>query len=506
MADYVLSKSTQSNPMNKLFRVILILLSALIAIAINLNGSANQLDLDDRIDRFIISQMKTHHIPGLALAITHNKQVLHLKGYSTANNEPPVTPQTQFLIASVSKSFTAIAVMQLVEAGQINLDSPVQTYLPEFTLADPAIAAQITIRHLLNQVSGLSDLGFPKLQLSQATTIGDRITSLSQARPVAFPGGQFHYFNPNYEVLARVVEVVSQQPFSAYLQTHIFTPLQMSRTLNATTSADAFQGATNMAQGHLMGFGLPFPYPEMSGYLSGSSGIVSTAEDLANYLIFQTNSGQFKERKLLSESSVALMHTPPKTIGSSYGMGWFNRSENGEPAIEHNGILSAFYTEVVLLPKEKYGIALLYNISALPLMAMAYPQIKTGLIQLLKDGQPAAGGFSITLWGIAIALLMFIGVMLAIRSLLYLPQWKQAIRRTPLWRVWLGIGCTFLPAFFLLVLPWIFALVSDRFFGYLLLFRSMLDLMLWLSVCAVLGVVNGIARLIVLARFNGSEY
>jgi CubicO group peptidase (beta-lactamase class C family) len=482
------------------------LLSALIAIAINLNGSANQLDLDDRIDRFIISQMKTHHIPGLALAITHNNQVLHVKGYSTANNEPPVTPQTQFLIASVSKSFTAIAVMQLVEAGQINLDSPVQTYLPEFTLADPAIAAKITIRHLLNQVSGLSDVGFPELQLSQATTIGDRITSLSQARPVAFPGGQFHYFNPNYEVLARVVEVVSQQPFSAYLQTHIFTPLQMSRTLNATTSADAFQGATNMAQGHLMGFGLPFAYPEMSGYLSGSSGIISTAEDLANYLIFQTNSGQFKETKLLSESSVALMHTPPKTIGSSYGMGWFNRSENGEPAIEHNGILSTFYTEVVLLPKEKYGIALLYNISALPLMAMAFPQIKTELIQLLKDGQPAAGGFSITLWGIAIALLMFIGVMLAIRSLLYLPQWRQAIRRIPLWLVTLGIGCTFLPALVLLVLPWIFALVSDRFFGYVLLFRSMLDLMLWLSVCAVLGVVNGIARLIVLARFNGSEY
>lgn len=491
--------------MNKLFHLILIFLSALIVITFNINGSANQLDLDDRIDRFITTQMKTHHIPGLAVAITHNNQVLHVKGYSTANNDRPVTAQTQFLIASMSKSFTAVAVMQLVEAGQINLDSPVQTYLPEFTLADPAIAAKITIRHLLNQVSGLSDVGFPELQLSQATTIGDRITSLSQARPVAFPGGQFHYFNPNYEVLARVVEVVSQQPFSAYLQTHIFTPLQMSRTLNATTSADAFQGATNMAQGHLMGFGLPFASPEMSGYLSGSSGIISTAEDMANYLIFQTNSGQFKETKLLSESSVALMHTPPKTIGSSYGMGWFKGSENGEPAIEHNGILSTFYTEVVLLPKEKYGIALFYNISASPLIAMAFPQIKTGLIQLLKDGQPAAGGFSITLWGIAIALLMFIGVMLAIRSLLYLPQWRQAIRRTPGWRVWLGIGCTFLPAFFLLVLPWIFALVSDRFFGYVPLFRSMLDLMLWLSVCAVLGVVNGIARLILLARSNGLD-
>ena len=77
--------------MNKLFRLILIFLSALIAIAINLKGSGNQLDLDDRIDRFIKTQMKTHHIPGLALAITHNNQVLHVKGHSTANNERPVT-------------------------------------------------------------------------------------------------------------------------------------------------------------------------------------------------------------------------------------------------------------------------------------------------------------------------------------------------------------------------------------------------------------------------------
>lgn len=486
--------------MNKLFRSILIFLSTLIVTTFTLNGSASQLDLNNRIDRFITTQMKTHHIPGMALAITHNDQVLHVQGYGMANSDRPITPQSQFLIASVSKSFTAVAVMQLVEAGQINLDSPVQTYLPEFTLADPTIATKITIHHLLNQVSGLSDLGFPELQLSQATAIRDRVTSFSQARPIALPGAKFHYFNPNYEVLARVVEVVSQQPFSAYLQTHIFTPLQMSQTFNATTSTDALQSATNITQGHLMAFGLPFSYPEMSGYLSGSSGIVSTAEDMAHYLILQTNSGQFKETKLLSETSVALMHTPLKAIGSDYGMGWFNRSDNGELVLEHNGILSTFYTDIMLLPKEKYGIALLYNISALPLIMLAFPQIKTGLIQLLTDGQPTAGGFSIHLWGMAIALLMFVGVVMAIRSLLYLPLWKQSIRRTSLCRVWLGIGCTFLPAIVLLVSPWLLALVSDRFFGYALLFRSMLDLMFWLSVCAVLGVVNGIARSIVLAR------
>jgi CubicO group peptidase (beta-lactamase class C family) len=191
MANYALSKSTKSNPMNKLFRLILIFMSVLIVITFNINGSANQLDLDDRIDRFITTQMKTHHIPGLAVAITHNNQVLHVKGYSTANNDRPVTAQTQFLIASLSKSFTAVAVMRLVEAGQINLDSPVQTYLPEFTLADPTIAAKITIRHLLNQVSGLSDVGFPELQFPKQQQFAIALLASIEQVPLRYPALSF---------------------------------------------------------------------------------------------------------------------------------------------------------------------------------------------------------------------------------------------------------------------------------------------------------------------------
>lgn len=166
--------------------------------------------------------------------------------------------------------WTITAIMQLVEAGKINLDAPVQSYLPEFTLTDPKTAARITIRHLLNQVSGLSDLGFPEYQLPQPATLKQRVTSLNIARLVAVPGTEFHYFNPNYAILARVVEVVSQQPFSEYLRLHLFAPLQMTHTLNVITSTEALQTATNLAQGHLMAFGIPFTAPEMMGFLGGS--------------------------------------------------------------------------------------------------------------------------------------------------------------------------------------------------------------------------------------------
>ncbi len=99
---------------------------------------AAQTNLDlDKLDDYIATQMATQNIPGLALAITRGDTVLYAHGYGTARPEQPMTSQTQLFIASVSKSFTALAIMQLVEAGKVNLDLPVQSYLPEFTIADP---------------------------------------------------------------------------------------------------------------------------------------------------------------------------------------------------------------------------------------------------------------------------------------------------------------------------------------------------------------------------------
>jgi CubicO group peptidase (beta-lactamase class C family) len=111
------------------------------------------------IDAYIEGQVKDLNLPGLAFAIVHGDQIVHLKTMGVADpSGRPITPQTSFLLASLSKSFTALAIMQLVEAGQIDLDAPVQRYLPWFRVADAAASARITVRHLLNQTSGLSAL------------------------------------------------------------------------------------------------------------------------------------------------------------------------------------------------------------------------------------------------------------------------------------------------------------------------------------------------------------
>ncbi len=109
------------------------------------------------IDKYLESNLQKLRIPGLALAIIKGDQVVHLKGFGVADsNNRPMTLNTPFILGSVSKSFTALAIMQLVENGKINLDEPIQHYLPWFRVADPKASAQINIRHLLNQISGIS--------------------------------------------------------------------------------------------------------------------------------------------------------------------------------------------------------------------------------------------------------------------------------------------------------------------------------------------------------------
>jgi hypothetical protein len=390
--------------------------------------------------------------------------------------------------------------MQLVEARQLNLDAPVQRYLPTFTLADPAVAARLTVRQLLNHTSGLADAGFPETRRPSPTTLEERVANLRTARPVAPPGVEFHYMNANYGVLARVVEVVSGQPFSAYVQTHIFRPLQMAHTINVITSDEVLPHAERLAQGHLLAFGVPIASAEEHGILGGSGGVISTAADLANYLIMQVNDGRFQGVQLLTPASLRLLHTPPPNLDSDYAMGWVATTENGRRVLEHNGILSTFYAEAVHVPDTGHGLVLLYNVHSLAQDVLGFPQLKKGLLALLSRRQPPTGTLSVGTLGLIFAAITLVSVALEIRWLLRLPHWRQQARTRPRWRLVPGLVWAFVPAALVLAMPALVLRTSERAFGYLTLFRSMLDVMIWLSLCGVLGALNGSTRLVWLAR------
>jgi len=452
------------------------------------------------IDQFITRQMVRQHVPGLALAITQGDRLLYVKGYGQAGDGQPVTPQSRFFIASVSKSFTALAIMQLVEAGRIDLDAPVQAYLPEFSLADPYAAAYITVRHLLNQTSGLSEPGFADMELPQPETIKERVISLQIARPVAKPGTEYHYFSPNYALLARLVEESSGQSFSEYLEEHVFAPLSMSDSRSVVTSTEGIRKADHLARGHLVAFGIPFPYPEARGYLAGSGGVISTAEDMAHYLICQNDGGRYQNEQLVTPQSIALMHTPPAAINSSYAMGWQESTAGNQRTLEHNGILSAYSADAVLIPDEKIGIAILYNVSSFPTNTFASPQFRNGLISLLTGKQPEYSWMDVRLWGWITGLLTLIGGFLAIRSLLLLPRWSQISETMPLWQLVPGIVWAFVPMMLLLGFPCLTARFADRVFGFVNFYKSMLDVFVWLGITGILGTITGMARIALLLR------
>lgn len=453
------------------------------------------------VDRFITAQMAAQRIPGLALAITQGEQALYVKGYGTAGNGQPVTAQTQFFIASVSKAFTALAVMQQVEAGRIDLDAPVQRYLPEFTLADPAAASQITIRHLITNTSGLAETGYADMAEPQPATITERVTSLRSARPVARPGTEYHYFSPNFGILARVVEVVSGQPFAAYLETHIFQPLGMQHTISAVTFREGLQKADRLAQGHLLAFGIPIPRAGRDGYLGGSGGVITTAEDLAPFLIAQLNGGRYRDQQLVQPESITRMQTPPGDVPTNYAMSWSEINANGQHRLMVNGILATYSADVTLLPEEDLGIALLYNISSLPTNALAHPQIRDGVIALLAGEQPQTSPVSVGLVGAITALLTLAGSVLGARSLVRLPAWKQKARTAPRWKLLPGILWAFVPAVMLVWgIPAMTARFGGRVFGFVNLYESMLGIFTWLALTGALGILNSAARIGFLLR------
>jgi len=172
----------------------------------------------DAIDAYIEQQMHRLKMPGVSLAIVEGDEIVHLRGFGRARpgGEAP-TPETPFLIGSATKSVTALAVMQLVESGKVSLDAPVQHYLPWFRVADPEASAQMTVRHLLNQTSGMSTLAgticladsddSPNAVERQARAL----STLKLNRPV---GASFQYCNLNYNLLGLVIEAASEQSYT----------------------------------------------------------------------------------------------------------------------------------------------------------------------------------------------------------------------------------------------------------------------------------------------------
>jgi CubicO group peptidase (beta-lactamase class C family) len=326
------------------------------------------------------------NVPGAALAIVEGGEVVRQRGFGrVAPGGGVPTPGTPFLICSLTKSFTAMAVMQLVEAGKIDLDSPVQRYLPWFRVADTRASARITVHHLLNQTSGRS--------------------------------------------------------FGTYIREQIFEPLDMRNSF-ASRNVALLSG---LAVGHRSWFGFPVAAPDLpipvGSFPSGQ--LMSSVEDMSHYMIANPNQGRYGEIQVLSAEGIAELHRPAvdaTTMGvemGEYGMGWFVQKTKHGIRIWHHGTAPDFSAYLALLPETNRGIVLLVNANQ---MMLNYALLEAGesAASLLAGGQPIA-----TVWGmmpwilrglLLIPLLQIVGAFATVRRI---RRWRRDARggpyRAPKW-------------------------------------------------------------------------
>jgi CubicO group peptidase (beta-lactamase class C family) len=340
-----------------------------------------------RIDRFLSAQLKDSAIPGAAVAVTRGDQVLMVRGYGHDSTGAAVTGSSLFRIASLSKSFTALAVMQLVDAGLLHLDDPVRDHLPEFQLDDPR-ADRITVRELLDHTSGITDAVVPDLSRHQPSSTREATTSLRSAHLASTPGTSYSYANPNYQVAARLVEVVSGEPFGRYLCRHVLEPAGMISTTSTVTDDQTVPGLT---EGHVTAYGHAFTAHGPGSFLVGDGGVVSTAADMARWLIVHADGGRAADgTRIVSRTGMLQLHKPSAPqVG--YALGWATRGPTSAPTLlEHSGSLLTFTSEEAIWPESGYGVVLLFNAGS-PMM-LDQIAVVHGVFDIVEGTAPPSSG------------------------------------------------------------------------------------------------------------------
>lgn len=441
---------------------------------------------------YIEAQFPATGLPGMAVGVVRGGETVFLGGYGMdgpAKNN--VTPQTPFVIGSVSKGFTSLAVMQLVEADQIDLDAPVQTYLPWFTLADPQAAAKITIRDLLNQTSGLgyNDGTRPIWDQPGEFTLEARIRQMTDLELLREPGTAFEYSNFNYMLLGAVVEAVSGKTYQQYIQEHIFTPLNMG---NSFTSASQAPG---LAQPHRWWFG--FPVYTAAPYLTDAlpaGYIISSAEDMAAYLA----SLQSRYPALLSPAGYALMHDScvPSGGENSYCFGWVRGPFGGVEALFHEGAAEGYYSIVALDPASGIGVLVLSNANSM--VSAPARDLAPAVLGHLVNGTPleVKRSFWTTYLVIDLVVLAVSGGL--IWSLTRQTRWSRKLAGKPPSGFGGWFGKVILPVLAEFIIPFIVLVFLPQGAGFPLwkvmgIFQP--DLTAWVMLVVALFILRGLLRL-----------
>ena len=322
-------------------------------------------DLATCIDTYVRGRMSGLRTPGLSLVVVDGDQVILSAGYGFADRETGtlMTENTPVPAGSTTKPMTALAVMQLVERGLVDLDSPVTTYLPDFGMADER-APGITLRHLLSHTAGIPEgATFDGAQDDEA--LERRVASLAAVPLNRAPGTGYEYANDGYSVAGLVVQRVTGMPYEQYMAESVFTPLGMDRT-----TFDPSEAATwGWAQGYAKRRGVVAPAPTALSRGIGPAGmVVTTATDVGQYFVALLNGGVANGVQIISQGSLDETWTPIVPIGEGpnhygYGLGWGVAELGGQRVLAHSGTVETAGSYFLLAPDQRIAVGVLANLT-----------------------------------------------------------------------------------------------------------------------------------------------
>jgi CubicO group peptidase (beta-lactamase class C family) len=330
------------------------------ALCLSASAARAQTISPQELDSLIRTTVAEKHIVGLSVGVMQNGKVILAKGYGVRDlaTNAAVTPQTMFAIGSVTKQFTCSALLMLAEQKKLSLQDPVAKYFPTLTRA-----RDITLLDVGGHLSGYRDyypLDFVDREMSKPAT-ADAIISEYATRPLDFePRARYSYSNTGFLILGRVIEKVSGESFGAFVASHLFAPLQLTRT--------AYEPAPkgDMAHGYTsFGFSDPIPaVPEAPSWAGMAGAIWSTPSDLLTWDL------SLLEHRLISPASYGVLTTPQRLTdgrSSGYGCGESIADRGAAVVLSHGGAVSGFVAENSVIPATRSAVVMLSNTDASPI-------------------------------------------------------------------------------------------------------------------------------------------
>lgn len=325
------------------------------------------------LDDYAEAAMVRWQVPGLAIAVVREGQLVHARGYGvrSVNESAKIDAETVFPLASCTKSFTAAAIAKLIDNGKVNWDHPVAKHLPALRLSDAELTAKVTIRQALGHRTGLPTANM--LWRNGAFDRDEIMARLRWLKPAAAQGEKFIYNNVMYLVLGKLVEQISGQTWNEYLRTELFAPLSMKSTF---ADSSGITDRKNVAAPHANNAGKLQRIDRYSPDVIAPAGAIhSNLLDMAQWLKLHLDGGTSDGRQLISKVHLAEMHTPPQPVEKrdpadsrdprvsleNYGLGWFFNEQGGRQVVEHSGNSTGFVSWVAMIPEARLGMVILAN-------------------------------------------------------------------------------------------------------------------------------------------------